>query len=72
MLSRGLVIEAAGAPRRFAPLHPRMMLTNLFKIYEKEIVQTLRERRATVDRVVNMLIPVYEDRETIVVAERKA
>ena len=71
MLSRGLVIEASGTPKRFAPLHPRMMLTNLFKILEKELVQTLRDRRATVDRVVNMLIPVYEDRETIVMARRK-
>ena len=71
MLSRGLVIEATGAPKRFVPLHPRMMLTNLFKIYEKELVQTLRERRATVDRVVNMLIPIYEERETSAVASRK-
>ena len=72
MLSRGLIIEASGVPKRFAPLHPRMMLTNLFKIYEKEVVQMLRDRRATVDRVVNLLIPVYEERETIVVASRKA
>ncbi|HET7404563.1 MAG TPA: helix-turn-helix domain-containing protein [Candidatus Bathyarchaeia archaeon] len=71
MLSRGLIIEASGTPKRFAPLHPRMMLTNLFKILEKELVQTLRDRRATVDRVVNLLIPVYEERETLVVASRK-
>lgn len=71
MLSRGLIIEASGTPKRFAPLHPRMMLTNLFKILEKELVQTLRDRRATVDRVVNLLIPVYEERETLVAASRK-
>ena len=71
MLLRGLVIEASGAPKQFAPLHPRMMLTNLFKIYEKEVVKILRDRRATVDRVVNLLTPVYEDRETVVVARRK-
>lgn len=71
MLSRGLIIEASGTPKRYAPLHPRMMLTNLFKILEKELVQTLRDRRATVDRVVNLLIPVYEERETLVVASRK-
>ena len=72
MLSRGLVIEASGIPKQFAPLHPRMMLTNLFKIFEKELVQTLRDRRAIVDRVVNMLTPVYEERETLVVESRKA
>ncbi len=64
MLLRGLIIEATGVPKRYAPLHPRMTLTNLFKIYEKELVQSLRDRRATVDRVVNLLIPVYEERKT--------
>ena len=64
MLQRGLIIEATGVPKRYAPLHPRMTLTNLFKIYEKELVQSLRDRRATVDRVVNLLIPVYEERKT--------
>ena len=70
MIARGFVIEAAGAPKRFAPLHPRMTLTNLFKVFEKEIVQSLRDHRATVDRVVNLLTPIYEERETKV-AERK-
>ena len=63
MLERGLIIEATGTPKRYIPLHPRMTLTNLFKIYEKDLVQSLRERRATVDRVVNLLIPIYEERK---------
>ena len=63
MLQRGLIIEATGNPKRYAPLHPRMTLTNIFKIYEKDLVQSLRDRRATVDRVVNLLIPVYEERK---------
>ncbi len=63
MMERGLVIEATGTPKRYAPLHPRMTLTNIFKIYEKELVQSLRDRRATVDRVVNLLIPIYEERK---------
>lgn len=63
MIERGLVIEASGTPKRYAPLHPRMILTNIFKVYEKDLVQSLRDRRATVDRVVNMLIPVYEERK---------
>jgi sugar-specific transcriptional regulator TrmB len=63
MMERGLIIEATGTPKRYAPLHPRMTLTNLFKIYEKELVQSLRDRRATVDRVVNLLIPIYEERK---------
>ena len=63
MLERGLIIEATGTPKRYAPLHPRMTLTNIFKIYEKDLVQSLRDRRATVDRVVNLLIPIYEERK---------
>src|SRR6267143_1158269 len=30
---------------------------------ERGLVQSLRDRRATVDRVVNLLIPVYEERK---------
>jgi sugar-specific transcriptional regulator TrmB len=63
MMERGLIIEATGAPKRYAPLHPRMTLTNIFKTYEKELVKSLRDRRATVDRVVNLLIPIYEERK---------
>jgi len=63
MIERGLIIEASGTPQRYAPLHPRMILTNIFKVYEKDLVQSLRDRRATIDRVVNMLIPVYEERK---------
>ncbi len=62
MIERGLIIVATGTPKRFAPLHPRMTLTNIFKTYEQGLVQSLRDRRATVDRVVNLLIPVYEER----------
>jgi sugar-specific transcriptional regulator TrmB len=62
MLSSGLVIRAPSSETRFAPLHPRMTMTNVFKVYEKRLVDTLREHRATVDRVVNMLIPIYEER----------
>ena len=63
MLMRGLIIQATGTPKRYAPLHPRMTLTNIFKVYEKDLVQSLRDRRATVDRVVNLLTPVYEERK---------
>ncbi len=63
MLARGLIIRSAKSPPKFAPLHPRMTLTNIFKIYEAEVVQSLRERRATVDRIVKLLTPVYEERK---------
>jgi sugar-specific transcriptional regulator TrmB len=64
MVSEGLIIEAVGTPTRYSPLHPRMTLTNLFKTYEKDVVEALRERRRTVDRVVNLLTPIYEVRFT--------
>src|SRR5260370_28599673 len=60
MIERGLIIVATGAPKRFAPLHPLMPLTNIFKIYEQGLVQSLRDRSATVDRAVNLLIPVSQ------------
>ena len=63
MVSRGLIIRAPGSEDTFSPLHPRMTMTNIFKIYEKDLVQSLRDRRAMVDRVVNLLTPIYEDRK---------
>jgi DNA-binding MarR family transcriptional regulator len=64
MISRGLIIKAPGPENAFSALHPRMTMTNIFKIYEKDLVQSLRERRATVDRVVNLLTPIYEEKKT--------
>ena len=63
MLSQGLVIKTAGTVSKYTALHPRMSMTNIFKVYEKELVQNLRDRRATLDRIVNLLTPVFEDRE---------
>jgi sugar-specific transcriptional regulator TrmB len=64
MIARGLAIESSRDRSTLVPLHPRMMLTNLFKIYENEVVSSLRERRTTVDRLVVLLIPVYEETES--------
>ncbi len=63
MISSGLIIRATGPEIKFAPLHPRMTMTNIFKVYEKEVIDALRNRRATVDRVVNLLTPIYDERE---------
>jgi len=62
MLSQGLVIKTAGTGSKYTALHPRMSMTNIFKVYEKELVQNLRDRRATLDRIVNLLTPIFEDR----------
>ena len=62
MKLRGLIIQAPGSEEAFTALHPRMTLTNVFKLYEKNLVQSLRDRRATIDRVVNLLTPIYEER----------
>jgi sugar-specific transcriptional regulator TrmB len=64
MITRGLIIRAPGSDDTFSPLHPRMTMTNIFKIYEKDLVQSLRDRRASVDRVVNLLTPIYEEKKT--------
>jgi sugar-specific transcriptional regulator TrmB len=63
MITRGLIIRAPGTEEAFSPLHPRMTMTNIFKIYEKIVVQDLRDRRATVDRVVNLLTPIFDERK---------
>jgi hypothetical protein len=63
MVRKGLLIRAStGEKNEFIPLHPRMVLSNVFKMFEKNLVQSLRDRRATVDRVVNLLTPFYEEK----------
>ena len=64
MITRGLIIKTPGPKEAFTALHPRMTMTNIFKIYEKDLVQSLRDRRVTVDRVVNLLTPIFEDKKT--------
>ena len=64
MITRGLIIRAPGPKDAFTALHPRMTMTNIFKIYERDLVQSLRDRRATVDRVVNLLTPIFEEKKT--------
>src|SRR6266704_3339720 len=63
MITRGLIIRAPGSKDGFSALHPRMTMTNIFKVYEKMVVQDLRDRRATVDRVVNLLTPIFDERK---------
>src|SRR5205807_10146639 len=63
MISRGLIIRAPGSEEAFSALHPRMTMTNIFKIYEKMVVQDLRDRRATVDRMVNLLTSIFDERQ---------
>ncbi len=63
MIEKGLAIRASVSVETLLPLHPRLVLTNIFKTYEKDLVQSLRDRRATVDRVVNLLTPIYEEKE---------
>ena len=62
MKRRGLIIQAPESENAFSALHPRMTLTNIFKLYEKDVIQSLRDRRATVDRLVNLLTPIYEEK----------
>jgi sugar-specific transcriptional regulator TrmB len=64
MTARGLIIKTPGPKEAFTALHPRMTMTNIFKIYERDLVQSLRDRRVTVDRVVNLLTPIFEDKKT--------
>ena len=64
MITRGLIIEASAPKSKFNALHPRMTLTNIFKLYEKDLVQSIRDHRATIDRVVNLLTPIYEEKTT--------
>ena len=63
MIEQGLIIRSAGPIPKYLALHPRMSMTNIFKVYEKELVQNLRDRRAVLDRIVYLLTPFFEEPE---------
>src|SRR5260370_40143548 len=44
IIERGLIIVTTGPPKRFAPLHPRMTLPNIFNIYAQGLVQSLGDQ----------------------------
>jgi hypothetical protein len=63
MVRKGLLIRSSSTNQEYVALHPRMVLSNIFKMFEKDLVQLLRDRRATVDRIVNLLTPYYEEKK---------
>ncbi len=65
-LEKGLVI-ASSAKNRFKCLHPRMGLTNIYKIWEQKALRDknigpaeYRKKRAKIELLVRMLSNVYE------------
>src|SRR5437016_5385894 len=46
MISRGLIIRAPGSEEAFTPLHPRMTMTNIFKIYREGSGKFSKDPRA--------------------------
>src|SRR5437899_11579813 len=43
MISRGLIIRVPGSEESLSPLHARMTMTNISRIYEKMVVKDLRD-----------------------------
>ncbi len=62
LLKRGLVIRSPIASNVIQPLHPRMAITNLFKVHEEEIRRQLKKKRLVADRLSLRLGLVFEKR----------
>ncbi|MEM4311406.1 MAG: helix-turn-helix domain-containing protein [Nitrososphaerales archaeon] len=50
---KGLIIKGGGD--RYLALHPRMALTNAWKIYQDKVLKELLKRRREVDKLVLMI-----------------
>ncbi len=59
LLSKGMLIRGAGK-REFVPVHPRLAVSNLFRIYEERAITERKRRRLSADRLTLELIPIYE------------
>jgi hypothetical protein len=63
--AKGMVIRAGKKKKNkgdneFIPVHPRLALSNLFRIYDEKVARERKERRLSVDRLTLELIPIYE------------
>jgi len=54
----GLIIESAN--RKFKCLHPRMGITNVYKMLEVKVLSSLKEKRKKAELLVRFLTPLYE------------
>jgi hypothetical protein len=59
--AKGMVIRAGKKKsNEFIPVHPRLALSNLFRIYDEKVARERKERRLRVDRLTLELVPIYE------------
>lgn len=58
-LKNGLIIK--GKNNKYKCLHPRMGLTNIYKIWENDILVQMRKKRAKVEFLVRQLSSLYEN-----------
>jgi hypothetical protein len=54
----GLIIE--GTNKKFKCLHPRMGITNVYKIMEEKVLNSLKEKRKKAELLVRFLTSYYE------------
>ena len=57
LAARGVLILGARG-ESYLPLHPRLALSNLFRVYEETVTRQRKERRLRVDRLTLELIPL--------------
>jgi predicted transcriptional regulator len=58
-IKKGLIISST-KNERFKCLHPRMGLTNIYKMWEEAQMIEMRRKRAKIELLVRNLTPIYE------------
>lgn len=62
MVSKGMVIRSPSDGDVLQPLHPRMAITNLYKILEEENRLMLKQKRSVADSLSKRLSEPFENR----------
>jgi Sugar-specific transcriptional regulator TrmB. len=57
----GLIIRSID--NKYKCLHPRMGLTNVYKIWEQDLIATMRRKRAKIELLVRNLTSKFENNE---------
>lgn len=59
LVEKGLLMEQAGRPRKYAPINPQVGLENMMMKLERKMLRQLEEKRKTAQRLSSYLTNLY-------------
>jgi hypothetical protein len=59
LVAKGMLIRSSNG-KAYVPLHPRLAVSNQFRMYQEGIIRQMKEKRLAIDKLTLELIHLYE------------